>query len=49
MFFPDEVTKTHYVAAASHRDSEEPLQGKPSNDARRGRCHLLESVFGPCG
>jgi len=24
-------------------------QGKPGNDTRRGRCHLLESVYGPCG
>ena len=24
-------------------------QGKPSKDARRGRCHTLESLYGPCG
>jgi hypothetical protein len=31
------------------RVPEREEQEKPSKDARRGRCHLLESVFGPCG
>jgi hypothetical protein len=28
-------------------DREEP--GRPRKDARRGRCHPLKQVFGPCG
>jgi len=31
------------------RGQDRDNQGKPRRDARRGRCHILESVCGPCG